>query len=290
MAFKDILVHADPTAAGLSRVRLAAGLAALHGAYLTGFAIRVAPVLPPELPSFNRLGLELGLHRGPHYEEWERSIAEINAKFAEVEQTFRNELKQTNVDGEWTTFEHASLEPIDARARCADLIIVGHPPSRWQPELRDDILPAQLALACGRPVLAVPSSQALGTPGERILIAWNGSREAARAVSDAMPFLEHAAFVTLLAVDPLYRSTEEAVQELSQIVTYLKRHGVVAERYVVQAAEHAVADAIMYHAKRTGCDLIVMGAYGHSHTREIVLGGVTRRLLKSMPLPILMSH
>lgn len=288
MAFKDIAVHIDATPAGQERVRIAVRIASHDGAYLTGLFIRTphAPP-PPGLPRFSHLGLETGAFPD---EEFQRRIAEEEKALPEGEEAFRQATKEAGVNGEWLVLDGGVTKPIDAQARYADLVVAGPMNMDERARYIGAIFPGELALACGRPVLAVPSTGKLETLAERVLIAWNASREAARAVSDAMPFLVHADFVTMLAVEPPWGDVEDGMRELSNLGRHLEHCGVSAERYVVKAPEHTIGEEILARAEDSCCDLVVMGAYGHSHMREIVLGGATRTLLESIKTPILLSH
>jgi nucleotide-binding universal stress UspA family protein len=286
MAFKDLLVHIDATAAGTARARIAAGLAEAHGAQLTGLFIAVPRMPPVDLATFTELGLE----GGAYHRELERVVAEDERRQSECEAAFRAELARAKVEGEWLVVDGSTPHPIDAEARCRDLIIIGQARADEESKRLHIESPAELALAAGRPVLAVPLKGEIKTLGERVLVAWNGSREAARAVGDAMPFLEGARFVELIAVEPPGRPIDDGMRDLANLVRHLKDHGVKAERYVVTAPAHQAGEQILARASHADCDLIVMGAYGHSHMREIVLGGATRTLLDTMTIPLLLAH
>jgi nucleotide-binding universal stress UspA family protein len=124
-----------------------------------------------------------------------------------------------------------------------------------------------------------------------VLVAWKPSREATRAVNDALPLLEAADQVTVLVVDTTGpRHHREEAEPGSGIALHLARHGIKAVVEQTVAAGQSVADAMLSRAAELGCDLIVMGAYGHSRLRELVLGGVTREILRHMTVPVLMSH
>ncbi len=287
MAFKDILVHIDATPAGQERVRLASRLASRDGAYLTGLFLRTPQAPTPGLPRFSRVGLETAADLG---EEFRRRVAEEEKALPESEEAFRRAAKDAGVDGEWLVLDGSATKPIDAQTRYADLVVAG--PMNTGERMKDigANFPGELALACGRPVLAVPGAGRFEALGARVLIAWNASREAARAVSDAMPFLARAEFVAMLAVEPPWGDVEDGMRELSNLGRHLAHCGVSAERYVAKAPEHAAGAEIIARADEACCDLVVMGAYGHSHMREIVFGGATRTLLESMKTPVLLSH
>ena len=140
------------------------------------------------------------------------------------------------------------------------------------------------------PVLVVPYAGRYETVGRRVLIGWSATREAARAVSDAMPLLAAAEIVTVLTIDA--REGTDAHGELpgADISLHLARHGVKAEIERTVSAGIPAGDVLLSRAADLGADLLVIGAYGHSRVRELLLGGVTRSILQSMTLPVLMSH
>jgi len=190
--------------------------------------------------------------------------------------------------GEW----HMAIgltEPFVTRwAHCADLVILGqripdHDTGLYRPE---DVI-----LSCSRPVLVVPcAGRRPDRLGENVLVAWNGSREVGRAVQDAMPLMSPPSAVTVLLVDP---NDELADVELAQdLVAHLGRHGLNARTQVVRhdLATLAVSDTILTQVAGLDADLLVMGAYSHSRFREIILGGVTRDILRDMNVPVLMAH
>jgi nucleotide-binding universal stress UspA family protein len=139
----------------------------------------------------------------------------------------------------------------------------------------------------GRPVLIVPYIQKEGVRLDRIMVAWDGSRCAARAVHDAMPLLERAKAVEVVAVAERGKEDELPAADIGQ---HLARHGVQVEVKPIVAPEAKVDDVLLSHAADSGADLLVMGGFGHSRLREFVLGGVTRGVLESMTIPTLMAH
>jgi nucleotide-binding universal stress UspA family protein len=150
--------------------------------------------------------------------------------------------------------------------------------------------PEQVTLASGRPILVVPYAGNFPNLGRRVVIGWNASREAARAVNDAMPLLTAAEIVSILTIDP--REGPRAHGELPGADISLRfgaprRQG---RNRATVSADLPVGEALLSRAGDLGADLLVMGAYGHSRARELLLGGATRSLLRSMTLPVLMSH
>jgi nucleotide-binding universal stress UspA family protein len=126
--------------------------------------------------------------------------------------------------------------------------------------------------------------------GRNVLVAWNGSREATRAVNDALPILERAEKVTVLAVNPRKGGGDHGDIPSADIALHLARHGVKAEASQTVSNELEVGDTILSRLADFGSDLVVMGAYGHSRMRELLMGGVTRELLQHMTVPVLLSH
>jgi nucleotide-binding universal stress UspA family protein len=134
--------------------------------------------------------------------------------------------------------------------------------------------------------MVIPYIGARRRIGNKLLVAWNGSREAARAVADAMPLLERADEVKVLSAKPL------DIGDLSgaDIALHLARHDVNTEASSSANKDIDIGDLLLNEAAQEGADLLVMGAYGHSRFRETVLGGATRHVLKNMTVPVLMSH
>jgi nucleotide-binding universal stress UspA family protein len=171
-------------------------------------------------------------------------------------------------------------------ARRFDVSIVGQPePNKIAAE--DLIIEAAL-FDSGRPVIVVPYIQKDPLKLDRVLVCWDGSREAARAVADAMPLLRRAAAVDVVVVTTEAPKSDEIPG--ADVAENLARHGLTVELRQIGAGGIGVADIILNHVSDTSADLIVMGAYGHSRLREFVLGGTTRAMLTSMTVPTLMSH
>ena len=140
----------------------------------------------------------------------------------------------------------------------------------------------------GRPMLVVPYIQRNGLRLDRILLCWDGSRSSARAVADALPFLRRAKAVEVVTVASEPAKSDE--MRGADIAHHLARHGVKVELKRIVTAETDVASTILSHAADSSADFLVMGGYGHSRLREFILGGVTREILASMTVPVLMSH
>jgi nucleotide-binding universal stress UspA family protein len=149
---------------------------------------------------------------------------------------------------------------------------------------------SSLLFESGRPVLVVPPQCSMATPPHRIAVAWSPSREATRALHDAMPLLLKADAVDIVAVDPVAGELEHGEQPGADIATHLARHGVKVNVVVLGADDQPVGSVLLDHAYRTRADLLVTGGYGHSRAKEWALGGVTRELLLFAPIPVFYSH
>jgi nucleotide-binding universal stress UspA family protein len=140
----------------------------------------------------------------------------------------------------------------------------------------------------GRPVLVVPYIQSGGLKLDRVMVAWDGSRNAARAIADALPLLARAKAVEVVVVAGEPGKSDELPG--ADIAHHLARHGLKVNLQKIVSPEVDIPNTLLSHAADAGTDFIVMGGYGHSRLREFVLGGATRGILASMTVPVLMSH
>jgi nucleotide-binding universal stress UspA family protein len=195
-------------------------------------------------------------------------------------------------DLEWRAPSGPPIDAAVAHGRCADLILVGQPDSALADSSFSARLVSSVLLETGRPMLVIPSIAAPESVGKRILVAWDGGREATRALADAIPFLERAERVTVVSVDPGASMRGADVPARERLAAYLRTHGVAArfEHHDLGKADIEVGDWLLSRAADWSIDLLVMGGYGHPRWRERVLGGATRVLLATMTLSVLMSH
>jgi nucleotide-binding universal stress UspA family protein len=281
MSYKDLLVVLDSNASARERIEIAVALAERFSAHLIG----LYPLPMPEAP--RHFGYYDPALLNPFFEELRARARDAADKTREV---FEHIASLHGVSAEWREIpEGADADPA-VHARYADLAILGQlDPDSGEPDMIRP-RPEQVTLASGRPILVVPYAGNFPNLGRRVVIGWNASREAARAVNDAMPLLMAAEIVSILTIDP--REGPRAHGELpgADISLYLARHGVKAEIERTVSADLPVGEALLSRAADLGADLLVMGAYGHSRARELLLGGATRSLLRSMTLPVLMSH
>jgi nucleotide-binding universal stress UspA family protein len=279
MAFKNLLVHVDDTRACAARVRAAIDLAIAHEAHLSGVYVIPDPspatfaggYLPPEmLETFRQAARE-------------RADAAL-ARFTEAAQ--RNRISfETRTD---RVIYPAMADALATHARHADVVILGQedPDDAETPRS----LPEDVTLASGRPTLVIPYIGPAATLGRRVTVAWDASREAARAVNDALPILTRAEAVGVVSVNPGETPFGHGEQPGAEIALHLARHGIKVEVQRIESREVDVANTILSHIADQSSDLLVMGAYGHSRLRELVLGGVTRTILHDMTVPVFMAH
>ncbi|WP_149537820.1 universal stress protein [Siccirubricoccus phaeus] len=280
MSFKDLLVHLDGTDRSAERLRLAASLARQHGAHLTG--LFVVDAMLPALAAADASGAAAAALI-------DTLRSEELAAAAKAEAAFRECLRREDLPGEWRQAEGSTAEVVTCHARYADLTILGQESPDGVPPGAGVVI-EQVLFGAGRPVLVVPYAGRFESCGRRILLGWNASREAARAVQDALPFLAKAASATVLVVNPEDSPGSHGEEPGADIARYLSRHGVTVEVERIAGADISVGDILLNRMAELDVDLLVIGGYGHSRLREWALGGVTRQLLGAMTLPVLLSH
>ncbi|MDJ0389324.1 universal stress protein [Roseomonas sp. E05] len=281
MRLKDILVHLDASEQGEARLRLAAGLARQHEAHLTG--LFTVDVTLPAMATAEAGGAAMLA------DMLERMRQDSLAEAAKARRSFEELLRREGQAGEWRLVEGEASALLALHTRYADLAVVGQAdPQGEQPAAR--ALIEAVLFASGRPVLVVPQVGRFESVGRRVLIGWNASREAARAVNDALPLIASAERTTVLAVNPRQGLSGHGAEPGADIALHLARHGLQVEVEHSIAPEVGDGDMLLNRAAELSADLLVIGAYGHSRLREMVLGGVTRMLLRQMTLPVLLSH
>jgi len=277
MHYQDILVHIDDAEATAGRLALALELAERFSAHLTGVYVDPGLALPTliDVPVSPSLIDQL--------EEEHQSRCE------KAEKSFKDAVGRSEVRSEWRLAHGEIADTLTRHARYADLVVIGQEGADDQKMVIGG-LPDNLVLTCGRPALVVPYIGVRTSPGKHVVVAWNGSREAARAVNDALPFLVGADKVEVMCANPAGGDEGDADLPGADLCLHLARHGVKAEAQTVVGTDVDIGDLLLSRAADHGADLIVMGAYGHARWREVVLGGVTRQLLEEMTVPVLMSH
>jgi nucleotide-binding universal stress UspA family protein len=269
---KDLLVFVDDQPNWAERLRVAAALARRHDAHLTGVHVSGYGPLPPVLD-----GIAVEQVVAAQEEVFREAAAKAEANFREA-------MRREGLRHDWRAARGPVANTAALEARCVDLAIVGQPSPDGDAWLR----PEDVALLSGRPVLVVPYAGRFERTAENPLIAWKPTREAARAVHDALPLLAAAKRATILVADADVDEDGEAPGD--ELAVHLSRHGIAATVERTLSDDIPVADVFLSRAADLGADLLVMGCYGHSRMRELVLGGMTRDIIDRMTLPVLMAH
>jgi nucleotide-binding universal stress UspA family protein len=279
MSYKTILVHLNHAARTPALMGAGIQLARQHDAHLIGLyvfpAYRLTPPIP--LPFSGELAARI---RTSMKEDMER----VKAKFDEAKEGQQLVIEWRSITTERRDPESIVLE----HARAADLVIASQADPDWT---FTDILdfPEALAIDSGRPVYVLPTVGRCVVPPKIVCLAWNGRREAARAMADAMPLLKSAEAVYVLSISESAAEAEGTLPD-TEIAAALARHGVKVEIASAPSAGPSVGEEIHVRAMNVNADLIVMGCYGHTRFREFALGGVTRHMLRDMTIPVLFSH
>jgi len=278
MSYKNLLVQLDSRDSCEGRVAAAIGLAQAHSAHLTGLYVAADLAMPNNF-------------RADIPPEYLHMLGEQQAAAMDsVKQSFERMVHKAGLNVDCRT-AHASagqIAGIIARhARYTDLVLLGQPEAdaHGGHETSDA---EDVVMTSGRPALIVPYIGSRNTVGRRPMVAWDGGREAARALNDAMPILEKAEAVSVIAVNP--EKGNHGQEPGADIALHLARHGMKVEVQHYKVHDMSVADAILSRMADQDIDLLVMGAYGHSRVREWILGGTTRQIFAQMTVPVLMSH
>jgi nucleotide-binding universal stress UspA family protein len=305
MPIKDIVLHQGPDSRSGARLDIAAALAKAHGARVIGVFVRVDPGHAEYWwMAFGKAAVA----------EWISTLERISG---EAEEAFEKRMTEEGLEGEWRVMDGNPTDAMMTCARYGDLTVIGQ--ANPDEATYDSSMPDQLVLGAGGPVLVVPYVGHFETIGRRIMVAWNGEREATRAVHDAMPIFKQAETVIVYSID----TGDEGHFAGADICAYLTRHGVRAEaNHIVLGPETKavssvlqtvggfgfqqrgpwsqtqrppigevdVGNALLSAVTDSAADLLVMGAYGHSRIRELALGGTTREILRTMTVPVLMSN
>lgn len=280
MSFKTLLVQVESDPEPDPRLALAVGLANHFGAKLIGVGANLVRTIhyggfTPEVPS------------GPAAVEAE--TASLEAELTSVEEKFRSAAAIVHQGSEWRPAVGFTLTEIAAEARAADLIVTSR--SSHRGGSRSSLAaPGPLTLQAGRPVLvAPPNAGQLNL--DSVVVAWKDTREARRAISDALPFLQGARRVELVEICDSKDAISAAAARLANVADYLLRHGVKATVKVdLVKKDTAPAQQLLGVARQQKADIIVAGGYGHGRLQEWVFGGFTQALLDQTTLAVMLSH
>ncbi|MGE5087501.1 MAG: universal stress protein [Candidatus Levyibacteriota bacterium] len=279
MAFKSLMVHLDDSERSAQRLGLAVRMASRFGAGLIGVYLvptsELTPTLAALLPD----------------ESVQRRLADSGEAQRNAEAVFREATGAGRIaNAEWRAPAGYAMDAAVAHARCADLAIIGQPdPDHGESDFARR-LAEHVLLGAGCPALFVPYTGADAGLGTRVLVAWDGGREASRAIRDALPILETAKQVDVVSLAREPADAEAIALAQPRLAGYLRAHGIDARFKRFDGDPIQGGERLLSQAADLGSDLIVMGGYAHSRSRELILGGVTRTMFESMTVPVLMSH
>jgi nucleotide-binding universal stress UspA family protein len=274
---KDLLVNIPVGAPAAPVLDYAVSVATAYDAHLSGVAFAYEPVVPGTV--FDGVAASIiATYRAESEKAGQAAVTKFDEVIRRAGLSADSHLLEAGPTGAGELFAQV--------ARHFDLAVVAQTdPEQDSPE---ELLPEAALFGSGRPVLVVPYIQRTGLKLDRVMVCWDGSRAAARAIADAGPFLARSKSIDVVTVSKAEGSRSELPG--FDIAHHLARHKLKVDLKRIVASDIDVPSALLSHAADTAADLIVMGGYGHSRLREFVLGGATRGLLESMTVPVLMSH
>ena len=273
---KDIVVNLSSRAAQDFAADYATSIAATFGAHVAGIAFLYEPVIPDGTLGGIPVDL-IELQREENSKAANAAVGRFEAATKTAGVSAETRVLDATLGGAAALFGQI--------ARRFDVAVVGQ--AQREHGASDELMIEGALFESGRPVVVVPYIQKQGLTLDRVLACWDGGRMSARAIADAMPFLERAKAVDIVIVTEERKNDEITGANMTE---HLARHGVTANVKRIARGDLAIADVILDYAADSGADFMVMGGYGHSRLREFILGGVTRGILGSMTVPVLMSH
>lgn len=274
MSIKTILVQGGSDARAETRINTALSLADKFDAHVTCLYVIPTPIIPTGYVDFIPAGVI------------EQEMARLKDRAAQAKVAAEKLASKAGRNLEWREADGPEISNLVEQGHYCDLVVVDQKDPMDEGLPGTMVLAAHVALGAGRPVFCVPYVGNYPTIGKRVMIAWNGTREATRAAHDALPFLKKAEQVIVFSVNPDSSSHHPG----ADMATHLARHGVKVEAKHTVAKDIGVGDALLGAVSDFGIDLMVMGAYGHSRLRELAFGGATRSILETMTVPVVLSH
>jgi nucleotide-binding universal stress UspA family protein len=283
MSYRSILVHADNTRNVRERIRIAAQIAIREDALLVGAAITGESAFIEQAALVNGYDPDITNHLAAQIQALRKSASDALFEFERIARELNVQRRETHAVDEACGDGFAML------ARSNDLVVIGQndPDDAAVAMLRH--LPESVASTTGRPVLIVPYAGQFREAVGRVLIGWDASPCATRAMTFALPLLRRAEAVDVVVFNPDTRDGPAGTQTGDEAVRYLAHHDIQA-RLERQNVDIDLGNALLSLAADFSSDLLVMGAYGHTRLREILFGGATRSVLQSATVPVLMSH
>ena len=280
MSYKTILVHVDDSINLTPRIELACRIAMQESAHLIGAATT-------GVSQFIYQSAVVDM-RGDYITGYIESLRQRAAVGLKSFETITRRVGVPSVEQRLVDDETAG--GISLQARYSDLVVLGQTDPAEPSAVVGNDFPEFVVLHSGCPASIVPYAGQFENIAEKVLIAWDGSPQAKRAVHDAIPLLQRAALVEVGVFNASERPNRHGAQPGADLALYLARHGIainVQERIV---PHEEIGAALLPHVAATGAGMLVMGCFGHSRLREILLDGVSRTILSSMTVPVFMSH
>lgn len=279
MAIKTMLVQINDAERAERLMAAAVAIADRFEAHLVGLHVSPGLLYVPPLPSTGGIVSMIKEHEREVCERIQHAFDSLTRGRA-----FASEMRFLNPRGR---------EDLGAlvmqQVRTVDLVVASQIDGSMDTTTVLDF-PERLAMESGRPVLMIPLAGAPATIGTKVLVAWNGSKEAARATFDALPLLRRSEKVVVLGIAQVRARGDALPLPDTAIGATLARHGCDVTVKTVSAAEHSVGEEILAQVQAEGADLLVMGAYGHTRLRELVFGGATRHITRHLTVPTLLAH
>jgi len=275
--FKDVVVNISGRGPRDFAAEYATSIAATFGAHVAGISFLYEPVIPDGTLGGIPVDL-IELQREENSKVANEAVSRFEAGVKKAGISAETRILDATFGGAATLFAQI--------ARRFDLAVVGQ--AQREGGASDELMVEGALFESGRPLVVVPYIQKRGLTLERVLACWDGGRTAARAIGDAMPFLERAKAVDIVIVAEERKGGDEI--NGANMGAHLARHGVTANVKRIAKGDLAIEDVLLSYAADSGADFMVMGGYGHSRLREFILGGVTRGILASMTVPVMMSH
>lgn len=278
MAIKDLLVAYDGNEAAKHAAQMAVQMAIKYDASITGIHIYQSETYESHIRRW--IPQDVLERMGEAQRDAEKNIG----------QHFREDLAAAGFKGkvDWVAERGRVNVLLPRYSRYFDLLLIGQFTSTFENELKS-VQPEELVTRAGKPLIIVPKGHEVRPFTGRAAVAWDGSRSASRALTDAMQILETKEQLDVLVVDT-DGGEPTGMPEGFDVVTHLKRHGIDARKVPLAARKDHVADVILAHCEKEQPDILVMGAYGRGKFGGMLFGGVTRHLLQNMNVPVMLSH
>jgi nucleotide-binding universal stress UspA family protein len=276
---KDILVLCDANETNTSRVDTALTYAKSFGSHISGVHMIPYPIIP--------------VYGGMYPDSASYSAAfqmdKANDRAKELEKTFVEAASKLAIPYEWKTIEGLDLDFVIENARYTDMVVAPAVYSHYSDQTSHHLC-AYFATNLGRPLLIIPDLKKIFDLPKKVIIAWNESHEATRAVHDALPILKRAEYIQIVSVSKGDQKEKENMLRCEQLQRHLNHHGIHAEVFAPEKSPKGTGFTIYESALEVSAELIVMGAYGHTRFKQIMLGGTTKFLIENSTLPLFVSN